>query len=151
VPDRAIASLDMRLVKDVQPDPQVARLIAHIEKQGYKVFREEPTVEERAKYPRVALVTSTGGYPATRTPMDLPVALAIVPVVASSTGERPVLLPTLGGSVPMYIFERLGLPIIGLPIANYDNSQHSTNENMRLGNLWRGIEEFGGVMAGLEW
>src|SRR5271168_144275 len=151
VPDRAVASLDMRLVKDVQPDRQLARLIAHIEKQGYVVFRREPTLEERAKYPRIALVTSTGGYPATRTPMDLPVAKAIGPVVASSTGERPVLLPTLGGSVPMYIFEKLGLPIIGVPIANYDNSQHAANENIRIGSLWRGMEEFGGILAGLEW
>ena len=151
VPDRAVASLDMRLVKDVQPDKQVARLIAHIEKQGYKVFDREPTLEERGKYPKVAMVTSHGGYPATRTPMDLPAATALVAAVAAATGERPVLLPTLGGSVPMYIFERRGLPIIGTPIANYDNSQHSTNENIRLGSFWRGIEEFGGILAGLEW
>ena len=151
VPDRAVASLDMRLVKDIQPEKQLARLIAHVEKQGYTVFRQEPTLAERAKYPRVALVTSTGGYPATRTPMDLPVALAIVPAVATGTGEQPVLLPALGGSVPMFVFERLGLPIIGTPIANYDNSQHAANENIRIGNLWRGMDEFGGILAGLQW
>jgi acetylornithine deacetylase/succinyl-diaminopimelate desuccinylase-like protein len=153
VPDRAVASLDLRLVKNIQPEQQVARLIAHIEKQGYVVFQREPTLEERGKYPRVARVTSSGGfgYPATRTPMDQPVAVALVDVVAASTGQPPVLLPTLGGSVPMYIFERMGLPIIGVPIANYDNSQHAANENIRLGNLWRGMETFGGILAGLEW
>jgi len=41
--------------------------------------------------------------------------------------------------------------VIGVPIANYDNSQHSTNENIRLGNFWRGIDTYGGLLAGLEW
>ena len=33
-----------------------------------------------------------------------------------------------------------------VPIANYDNNQHSANENIRLQNLWDGIE----TMAALE-
>jgi acetylornithine deacetylase/succinyl-diaminopimelate desuccinylase-like protein len=151
IPDRAVASIDMRLVKNIQPDAQVDRLIAHIEKQGYTVFRREPTLEERAKYPRVARVDSGGGYPATHTPMDLPAAAALVEAVGAATGVKPVRLPTLGGSVPMYTFERLGLPVVGVPIANYDNSQHAANENIRIGNLWRGIDEFGGILAALKW
>ena len=151
VPERAVASLDLRLVKNVEPEKQFARLRAHIEKQGYTVFDREPTIEERGKYPRVARLDYEGGYPATRTAMDLPVAVAVLETVGAATGERPVALPILGGSVPMYIFENLRLPVIGVPIANYDNSQHSTNENIRLGNLWRGMEEFGGLLAGLDW
>ncbi|HKO04133.1 MAG TPA: M20/M25/M40 family metallo-hydrolase [Candidatus Acidoferrales bacterium] len=151
VPDRAVASLDMRLVKNIQPERQIERLIAHIEKQGYTVFRREPTLEERGKYPRVARVDSGGGYPATHTSMELPVAAALVEVVAGATGEAPVKLPTMGGSVPMFVFERLGLPVIGMPIANYDNSQHAANENIRLGNLWRGMETFGAILAALSW
>ena len=151
IPDRAVASLDMRLVKNIQPEKQVARLIAHIEKQGYTVFQREPTLEERGKYPRVARVVSTGGYPATHTPMDLPAAAALVEVVAAATGVKPVRLPTLGGSVPMFSFERLGLPVVGVPIANYDNSQHAANENIRIGSLWRGIDTLGGILAALNW
>ncbi len=151
IPDRAVASLDMRLVKNIQPEKQVARLIAHIEKQGYTVFQREPTLEERGKYPRVARVSSAGGYPATHTPMDLPAAAALVEVVAAATGVKPVRLPTLGGSVPMFSFERLGLPVVGVPIANYDNSQHAANENIRIGSLWRGIDTFGGILAALNW
>ena len=151
IPDRAVASIDMRLVKNIQPEAQVARLIAHIEKQGYTVFRREPTLEERGKYPRVARVDSSGGYPATHTPMDLPAAAALVAVVDAATGEKSVRLPTLGGSVPMYTFEQLGLPLLGVPIANYDNSQHATNENLRIGNFWRGIDEFAGILAALNW
>jgi acetylornithine deacetylase/succinyl-diaminopimelate desuccinylase-like protein len=151
VPERAVASLDLRLVKNIEPEKQFARLKAHIEKQGYKMFDREPTIEERGRYPRVARLDYEGGYPAVRTLMDLPVAVAVLRVVGDATGERTVALPILGGSVPMYIFENLGLPIIGVPIANYDNSQHSANENIRLGNLWRGMETFGGLLAGLEW
>jgi len=151
VPERAVASLDLRLVKNIAPEKQFARLKTHIEKQGYTVFDREPTLEERAKYPRVARLEYEGGYPAVRTPMDLPVAVAVLRAVGEATGERPVALPILGGSVPMYIFENLGMPVIGVPIANYDNSQHSTNENIRLGNFWRGIDTYGGLMAGLEW
>ena len=40
----------------------------------------------------------------------------------------------------------MGAPTITVPIANYDNNQHSANENIRLQNLWDGIE----VMAALE-
>ena len=29
---------------------------------------------------------------------------------------------------------------IGIPIGNHDNNQHSYNENIRLQNLWDGIE-----------
>ena len=43
--------------------------------------------------------------------------------------------PSLGGSVPMYIFENLKIPWIGVPIVNYDNHQHSSDENLRLGQL----------------
>lgn len=40
-----------------------------------------------------------------------------------------------------------------LPIVNHDNNQHGENENLRLQNLWDGIELFGGVLArlGREW
>ena len=31
-------------------------------------------------------------------------------------------------------------PSIGVPIANHDDNQHSFNENLRIQNLWDGIE-----------
>jgi len=34
----------------------------------------------------------------------------------------------------------LGTRTIMVPIANHDNNQHSFNENLRLQNLWDGIE-----------
>jgi hypothetical protein len=51
----------------------------------------------------------------------------------------------------MYIFEDLNLPVIGVPIVNYDNHQHSSDENLRLGQFWRGIEIYAAILAGLQW
>ena len=152
VPDRAVASLDLRLVKNELPDRQFERLVTHIRKQGYYVTQNEPTAEERAKYRRIArVVKDVWNYPAVRTPMDLPVSRAVVKVVADATGGNVVQVPTLGGSVPMYIFENLRLPVIGVPIVNYDNNQHAANENLRMGNLWRGMEIFAALLANLRW
>jgi acetylornithine deacetylase/succinyl-diaminopimelate desuccinylase-like protein len=54
-----------------------------------------------------------------------------------------VALPTLGGSVPLHHFEQaLGTPAVIMPIANPDNNQHAADENLRLGNLWYGVDLF---------
>lgn len=151
VPDVAIAALDLRLVKDVEPRRQFERLVAHIRRQGYYVTDREPTHEERMQHPRIARVVMGDGYSAARTPMDLPLARAVVEVVEAATGEPVVKLPTSGGSVPMYLIERMGLPIVHVPIVNHDNNQHSPNENLRIGNFRRGIEIFAALLAALDW
>jgi len=57
-------------------------------------------------------------------------------------------MPTLGGSLPLSIIaETLNIPTITVPIANYDNNQHAENENIRLQNLWDGIEIFASLMT----
>ncbi len=83
--------------------------------------------------------------------MDLPVSKALVRVVQEVTVGETVLEPTVGGSVPMYIFEDLNLPWVGVPIVNYDNHQHSSDENLRLGHFWRGMEIYGALLANLDW
>jgi acetylornithine deacetylase/succinyl-diaminopimelate desuccinylase-like protein len=58
----------------------------------------------------------------------------------------------MGGSVPIFLFDQLfGVPIISLPIANHDNSQHAANENLRLQNLWDGIDAYAAMLTGLDW
>jgi acetylornithine deacetylase/succinyl-diaminopimelate desuccinylase-like protein len=152
VPDRADASFDIRLVKDIDPDRQFERVVAHVQKQGYFVVRDRaPTAEERRAHPRVARLDYGGGYPATRTSMDLPVSRAVAAALDAAFGREVVKVPTLGGSAPMHVFDRLGLPVIGVPIVNYDNSQHSHNENLRIGHFWRGIETYAVLLAGLRW
>jgi len=149
IPTTATAVLDLRLVKGNDHQRQVERLIAHIRKQGYFVTEREPTDAERAAHPLIARVNvRPGGYNADRTSMDLPVSLAVIAAVQSTTPDKIVLLPTSGGSLPLSIItENLKTVTISVPIANYDNNQHAENENVRLGNLWDGIETFAALMT----
>jgi len=152
VPEKAEASLDVRLVKGEDPDKKFEQVLAHTRRQGFYVTTGLPTKEERLSHPYVArVVKDIWNYPATRTRMDLPLSKAIVQVVQGATAGDAVIAPTLGGSVPMYIFEKLDLPFVGVPIVNYDNHQHSSDENLRLGSLWRGIEIYAALLADLNW
>ena len=69
--------------------------------------------------------------------------------IAAAQGVPPYLLPSLGGSVPMYLFQRGNTPVVGLPIVNHDNNQHAANENLRIQNLWDGIEIFAALFTNL--
>jgi acetylornithine deacetylase/succinyl-diaminopimelate desuccinylase-like protein len=150
VPDRAEASLDARLVKGEDPEKKFDQIARFVRKQGYYVMDREPTMEERRTHPLLAKIVNEGGYRASRTPMDLAVSKKVVEVVEGVAGPA-VKMPTLGGTAPMFIFEDLGLPVIGVPIVNADNHQHSSDENLRLGNLWRGMEIYGAILADLNW
>ena len=149
IPTTATAVLDLRLVKGNDHKRQVQRLIEHIRKQSYFVTDREPTDAERAQYPLLARVNvRAGGYNADRTRMDLPVSRAVIAAVQSTSLDKIVLLPTSGGSLPLSIItERLKTVTISVPIANYDNNQHAENENIRIQNLWDGIETWAAIMT----
>ena len=151
VPDRAEASLEARLVKGEDPRKKFEQIAGFIARQGFFVVDHEPTLEERRAHERIAKVIYEGGYRASRTPMDLPMSKAIVEVVKGAAGKDTVVMPSTGGSVPMYIFDDLGLQWVGVPIVNYDNHQHSSDENLRLGHFWRGMEIYGAILADLNW
>ncbi|HET9803385.1 MAG TPA: M20/M25/M40 family metallo-hydrolase [Candidatus Acidoferrum sp.] len=151
VPEKAEASLDARLVKGEVPEQKFEQIRGFIEKQGFYVIGHDPTVEERRSHAKIAKVLYEGGYRASRTAMDLPVSQAVINVVQQATSGTAVLSPGFGGSVPMYIFEDLGLPYIGMPMVNYDNHQHSSDENLRLGHFWNGMEIYGAILGGLNW
>jgi acetylornithine deacetylase/succinyl-diaminopimelate desuccinylase-like protein len=149
IPTTATAVLDLRLVKGNDHHRQTQRLIDHIRKQGYHVTEAEPTDVDRSQYPLLARVkVRAGGYNADRTRMDLPISQSIIQAVQSTTPDKIVLLPTSGGSLPLSIItERLKTVTISVPIANYDNNQHAENENIRLQNLWDGIEIWAAIMT----
>lgn len=148
IPSEATATIDLRLVKGIDPRRQVERVIAHIRRQGYFVTDREPDKAMREKHVMIARVTSESGYRAVRAPMNLPISQKIVRAVEQAMGARPILTPTMGGSVPLYIFEAAtGAPQITLPVVNHDNNQHAANENIRIKNLWDGIEIFAALMV----
>lgn len=152
VPERAEASLDARLVKGEDPQAKYDQIVGFIRKQGYFIIDHEPTLDERRAHPRLAKVLPDQfGYRASRTSMDLPVSTALVRLMQEATNNQTVVMPALGGTAPMYIFEDLGLPWIGVPIVNHDNHQHTVDENLRLANLWQGIETYAVLLADLDW
>jgi acetylornithine deacetylase/succinyl-diaminopimelate desuccinylase-like protein len=147
IPAEATATLDLRLVKGIDPHRQVERVIAHIRKRGYFVVTGEPDLETRLKYPLIARVVSEEGYPAVRTSMSLPIVKKIIFAVEQATGKAPVLLPTMGGSGPLWAIDVATKARLGVPTVNHDNNQHSSNENLRIQNLWDGIEVFAALMT----
>ena len=147
IPPTATADLDMRLVVGVDWREQQKRVADYIQSSGYFVVDTEPTREILMAHPKVAKVAlDRASYNAARTPMDLPIAQEVIEAVKSARGEV-VLLPTMGGSVPLGAMERAAQTrTITVPIANYDDNQHAPDENLRLKNLWDGVETMAALL-----
>jgi acetylornithine deacetylase/succinyl-diaminopimelate desuccinylase-like protein len=147
IPATATAVLDLRLVLGNDHVRQTQKVVQHIREQGYFVTEREPTDEERMAHAKICKVTIKKGYNAQRTPMDLPIAQRVIAAVKQTTAQKVILTPSLGGSLPLYLFEKhLNAPTITVPMANYDNNQHAENENLRIGNLWDAIETIAALM-----
>jgi acetylornithine deacetylase/succinyl-diaminopimelate desuccinylase-like protein len=148
IPSTATASIDIRLVKGITPEMAAKRVIDHIRAQGYYIVATDPDPATRTSHAKIAkVVTLPGGYNASRTSMDLPVSQLVLRTAESARGPV-VKLPTMGGSVPLYMIEQiLHAPTITVPIVNHDNNQHSYNENLRIQNLWDGIELLAALLA----
>ena len=148
IPASATVRLDLRFVKNVDPAKQFDRLVAHVKKQGYFIVDKEPDAATRATHPLLASVTRVGGYPAGRTSLDAPIARAITKAVSDASDGKIVRLPTIGGSAPFYLFsDVLKVPTIGLSIVNFDNNQHGPNENVKIKNIWDGIETMAAILT----
>jgi acetylornithine deacetylase/succinyl-diaminopimelate desuccinylase-like protein len=141
IPPTATADLDLRLVAGTNWRDEQQRIIDYISSRGYFIVDSEPTQQILLEHPKVALVMrGKSGYNAIRTPMDLPIAKGVIEAVRSAHKDV-VLLPTMGGSLPLEAMERASQThTILVPIANYDDNQHAANENLRLQNLWDGVE-----------
>jgi len=148
IPSTATATIDIRLVKGITTEMAARRVIDHIRAQGYYIVETDPDAQTRMSHPRVAKVTADrGGYNASRTSMDLPISQLVLRTADAARGPI-VRLPTMGGSVPLFMIEEiLHAPAITVPIANHDNNQHSYNENLRIRNLWDGMELMAALLA----
>jgi acetylornithine deacetylase/succinyl-diaminopimelate desuccinylase-like protein len=150
VPTIANASIDFRLVPRQAPWRVRALVEEHARKQGFFVIHRDPTAEERVEHARILKLVWEDGYPASRSDMASPAARAVIRAVEMGTGDRVIVVPTSGGSLPLYHFvEVLGAPLITVPIVNHDNSQHAANENLRPQNLFDGIQVYAGIVAHL--
>lgn len=151
IDSRAIASVGIRLVPDMTLKKTIEVVEAHIRSEGYFIVRQEPTLEDRLAYPKIARIDwSKAGYAAVRASADDPFVAKTIAIMQDMTGGETLVYPILGGSLPLaHIVLPLGVPFSIVPIANQDNSQHAPNENIRLGNLFRGVEIYAALLAGL--
>ncbi|MEU8918166.1 MULTISPECIES: M20/M25/M40 family metallo-hydrolase [Streptomyces] len=116
IPDSAEAGIDIRLTAGQDPQTVFERVAAHL----------------RAHAPEVT-VTMVGGVPASRTSIDNPHTPRVARAISRVTGRDPLLIPAYGGTLPDWVFTGiLGVPSIGLPLANADQANHAPNENLRV-------------------
>jgi acetylornithine deacetylase/succinyl-diaminopimelate desuccinylase-like protein len=148
IPAEATASVDIRLAAGDDPHRMLDRVESRLRSHGYHIVDREPTSEERRAHRRLARFDRQPGYRAARIPMGSPIASTLREVSRVAAGEEVVALPTFGGSLPLYQFEDiLGAPVAILPIANHDNNQHAADENIRVANLWYGIDLWATLLA----
>ena len=147
IPTKAEATLDLRLVLGNEVDKQINKVIRHIEKNGFHVIDHEPSDEERLQFANLIKIKHSDGYPAQRTSFDLPIVQNMIKAVQATVNYPVVLLPSAGGSLPLYLFEKtLHVKVISVPVVNYDNNQHAENENVQISYLWEGIESIAAIM-----
>ncbi|MDF9746216.1 M20/M25/M40 family metallo-hydrolase [Natrinema salsiterrestre] len=119
LPSRARAKIDFRLVADQDPDEVFESLSRHAEEQV------PPGIDVTLS--RVAAMAPQ------RTPADSPVVEPMMRAVREAWHEEPILKPSLGGSVPTYVFaDELDVPCLVVPYANADENNHAPDENIEL-------------------
>jgi acetylornithine deacetylase/succinyl-diaminopimelate desuccinylase-like protein len=150
---QANASFDFRLAPGETPAHTRELLENFLTQQGWFIVRDEPDLKTRVAHAKIVKVTwDAGGSIATKTALDLPATKAVVASIGRTVGYPPIELPIVGASSGIAdIVNLLHVPMAGVSIANYDDNQHAQNENLRLGNLWDGIEVYAGLVTDLNW
>jgi len=140
IPPIATAEIDLRLVKESDPEYLIGLVRSHVESLGYRVLDHEPSDAERAEHSRIVSLTHEISYTAFRSDFDSAAGRMARAGMRHLYGEEPILIRTMGGSIPISpLVELLGVPAAIVPTVNIDNNQHSPNENIRVGNFVEGI------------
>lgn len=154
IPNTAVASLGIRLVKGNTPAHLRQLIVDHIERQGFHVVEEDPDMETRLRQPRIAKVTGgRGGSTPSRTSMANPYAQSVMGAARAAAdrafGEGSlVVAPGMGGTLPLYLFTEIAQkPAVVVPVANHDNNQHAPDENLRIANLWYAIDLYAALLT----
>lgn len=148
IPSRATAEIDVRLVKETRAADMVEKIRAHIRDQGYYVVDTEPDDATRAAHRDIVRLTASQGTEAYRTDPASPMSKQVAEAIGRIHGRPPVLVRTMGGTLPIApMAELLDVPVIVVPTVNFDNNQHSDNENLRLGHLFTSIKTFAALLT----
>jgi len=153
IPNTAVAALGIRLVKGNDPAHLRGLVVDHIRRQGFHVVTEDPDMETRLLYPRIAKVTGELGSAAAITSMANPFAQNIMRAASAAADcafgpGSLVIAPGMGGTLPLRHFTEVAQkPAIIISVANHDNNQHAPDENLRIANLWYAIDLYGALLT----
>jgi acetylornithine deacetylase/succinyl-diaminopimelate desuccinylase-like protein len=148
IPHEAIAEFDLRTTPESPPDYLFGLMKKHVEAQGYHLIDKAPSDQERATYDKLATLTMGSGGRAVRTPLESSVGTwAYASLQKTSSSGEPVRIRMMGGSVPTdALVDLLGAPFVIVPLVNFDNNQHTFDENMRVGHYVDGIRTIMGML-----
>ena len=131
LPAEAFAKCDIRLVEAMTPDDVLDKVEAHVR-------RHAPEVE----------FIRRGGMLPSKTDMESVYAKTLVTAIEAARGVPPLLYPTMGGSLPDYVFTKiLGIPAFVVPYANADEANHAPNENLKLDLFIAGIRTGAAILT----
>jgi acetylornithine deacetylase/succinyl-diaminopimelate desuccinylase-like protein len=146
VPSEAVAELDIRTTPETDGRRLFELVKKHIEAQGYRLVDGAPTDAERAAHDKLATFHLGSVQDAMRMPMDAPVGRWAFNALKTGTGQEPVRIRMMGGTVPTDVLvSALRLPFLLIPTVNADNNQHTHDENLRIGHFLSGTEAIYGL------
>ncbi len=133
IPSKALAKIDFRLVPNQTPEKVLEAFTA--------------TVKERNPN---AEVRELGGVPPSHTDPSSPMTRIVAEAVEKGWGAEPVNVPSLGGTLPDYVFTQiLGVPSFIVPYANHDEKNHAPNENLKVECFRAGVRTTLSLIEGL--
>jgi acetylornithine deacetylase/succinyl-diaminopimelate desuccinylase-like protein len=138
IPPRAWARCQLRFVVGVDVGDILPALRRHLDARGFGMVKIEAVREEI--------------FQATRIDPEEPwvqwAVASIAKTSADNGGQKPAVLPNLGGSLPNHIFtDTLGLKTVWVPHSYAGCSQHAPNEHLPPALLREAL----GLMTGLYW
>jgi acetylornithine deacetylase/succinyl-diaminopimelate desuccinylase-like protein len=134
IPPRAWARAQIRFVVGVDPAEFLPALRRHLDRQGF------PMVE-------IAKARDEIFY-ASRLDPEHPWVQWTVASMTATSGRRPAVQPSAGGSLPNDVFsELLELPTVWVPHSYRGCSQHAPNEHLPTALAREAL----GLMAGIYW
>jgi acetylornithine deacetylase/succinyl-diaminopimelate desuccinylase-like protein len=142
VPASAKAELDIRLVPENDPAQLESVIKKFITDKGfYIISNRSPSEEERSKYSKIISFRFTVSSLAFVTEPGSEMGTWLSGCLKKVFDKSPVKIRMAGGTVPIALFiKELGIPAVLVPTVNPDNNQHTSNENIRVGNYFEGIK-----------
>jgi acetylornithine deacetylase/succinyl-diaminopimelate desuccinylase-like protein len=135
IPRTAGARLDIRLT----PDTPVEAMESIVERVA---------AEHKDRTPGITFSVKMAGQPASYTSPNRPEFGWLLRLLEEHGDAAPVALPTLGGTLPLWVFtESLGIPALWIPAANSDNQQHDVNEHFVLKHFFAQMKLYAAIVS----